>query len=232
MDAALQALRETVYEANMKLPAYGLVLFTWGNVSAIDRERGIVAIKASGVPYEQMTVEHIAMLRLDGEVLTDHLRPSSDTPTHLALYQAFTDIGGIVHTHSTHATAWAQAGLPMPCYGTTHADDFYGEIPCTRHMNKNEVADAYEYNTGKVIIEAFAGKNPMEIPAALVAGHGPFAWGADAKQAVYKAAVLEEAARIALMTRGLNPAAQPISQHLLDRHYLRKHGAGAYYGQK
>ena len=232
MDHVIESLRQVVLEANMRLPAHGLVLFTWGNVSAIDRSRGLVAIKASGVPYEHMTVQHIAVLEMDGQLLTPELRPSSDTPTHLALYHAFAKVGGIVHTHSSWATVFAQAQKPIPCYGTTHADDFYGEIPCTRPMNPMETAEDYEANTGHVVVEAFANKDPMAVPAALVAGHGPFAWGADAAQAVYKAVVLEEVAKMAHATALLNPKVLPIAQHLLDRHYLRKHGADAYYGQK
>lgn len=227
----LKTLREAVLEANLALPRHGLVTFTWGNVSGIDRDSGLVVIKPSGVSYEAMQLGDMVVVDLDGKVVEGAMRPSSDTPTHLALYRQYEQIGGIVHTHSTHATAWAQAGLPIPAYGTTHADYFYGEIPCSRPLSKAEVRDAYELNTGAVIIETLAGRNPQEMPGMLVSEHAPFAWGKSPDDAVHNAVVLEEVARMALYTVMLNPARPPIAAHLLDKHYLRKHGANAYYGQ-
>ncbi|WP_276316186.1 L-ribulose-5-phosphate 4-epimerase [Paenibacillus lignilyticus] len=230
----LEALKQAVWEANMELPRYGLVTFTWGNVSGIDRESGLVAIKPSGVPYEELRAEQIVLVDLDGNVVEGSLRPSSDTPTHVALYKAFEGIGGIVHTHSPWATSWAQAGRAIPALGTTHADYFYGEIPCTRPMTEAEISGAYELETGNVIIETFVkrGIDPLQVPAALVYSHAPFCWGKDAHNAVHNAVVVEEAAKMALHTFQLNPQVQPMDQHLLDRHYLRKHGKNAYYGQK
>ncbi|GGD87422.1 L-ribulose-5-phosphate 4-epimerase [Paenibacillus nasutitermitis] len=230
----LDDLKQAVWEANMELPKYGLVTFTWGNVSGIDRERGLVAIKPSGVPYEELTPEHIVIVDLEGKVVEGKLRPSSDTPTHAALYRAFEGIGGIVHTHSPWATSWAQAGRAIPALGTTHADYFYGEIPCTRPMTQAEIQGEYELETGHVIIDTFikGGIDPNQVPAALVYSHAPFCWGKDAHNAVHNAVVVEEAAKMALHTLQLNPNAQPMDQHLLDRHYLRKHGKNAYYGQK
>ena len=227
----LEALREEVLCANLALPKHGLVTFTWGNVSGIDREQGLVAIKPSGVSYENMKVADMVVVDLEGEVLEGTLRPSSDTPTHLALYRQYTAIGGIVHTHSTHATAWAQAGRAIPALGTTHADYFYGEIPCSRPLSKAEVEDAYEANTGAVLIETIGERNPMEMPGILVSEHAPFAWGKNADEAVHNAVVLEEVARMALFTVMLSPQQTAIANHLLDKHYLRKHGAKAYYGQ-
>ncbi|MBP3966305.1 L-ribulose-5-phosphate 4-epimerase [Paenibacillus sp. DLE-14] len=230
----MEALKQAVWEANMELPRYGLVTFTWGNVSGIDRESGLVAIKPSGVPYEELRAEQIVLVDLDGNVVEGSLRPSSDTPTHVALYKAFEGIGGIVHTHSPWATSWAQAGRAIPALGTTHADYFYGEIPCTRPMTEAEISGAYELETGNVIIETFVkrGIDPLQVPAALVYSHAPFCWGKDAHNAVHNAVVVEEAAKMALHTFQLNPQVQPMDQHLLDRHYLRKHGKNAYYGQK
>ncbi|SDW68767.1 L-ribulose-5-phosphate 4-epimerase [Paenibacillus sp. CF384] len=230
----LEALKQAVWEANMELPRYGLVTFTWGNVSGIDRESGLVAIKPSGVPYEELRAEQIVLVDLEGHVVEGNLRPSSDTPTHVALYKAFQGIGGIVHTHSPWATSWAQAGRAIPALGTTHADYFYGEIPCTRPMTEAEIDGAYELETGNVIIETFVkgGIDPVQVPAALVYSHAPFCWGKDAHNAVHNAVVVEEAAKMALHTFQLNPQVQPMDQHLLDRHYLRKHGKHAYYGQK
>jgi len=231
----LETLRQQVYEANMELPRRGLVTYTWGNASGIDRERGVVVIKPSGVAYSDLTPDHMVLLDLDGNVLEGSLRPSSDTKTHLALYKAFPAIGGIVHTHSTYATAWAQAGEAIPCYGTTHADYFYGPIPCTRDLTPAEVEDDYEGNTGQVIIEAFAEKHPMHplhTPGAVARSHGPFAWGTDAAQAVYHAVVLEEVAKMALLTRQLCQNAQPAPPHVQEKHFARKHGPQAYYGQK
>ncbi|WP_274648927.1 L-ribulose-5-phosphate 4-epimerase [Paenibacillus humicola] len=230
----LEALKEAVWEANMDLPKYGLVTFTWGNVSGVDRERGLMAIKPSGVPYEELRPEHIVIVDLEGTVVEGSLRPSSDTPTHAALYRAFDGIGGIVHTHSPWATSWAQAGRGIPALGTTHGDYFYGEIPCTRPMTEQEITGEYELETGNVIIETFVkgGIDPLQVPAALVFSHAPFVWGKDAHNAVHNAVVVEEVAKMGLQTFMLNPNAQPMDQNLLDRHYLRKHGKNAYYGQK
>ncbi|NBD27546.1 L-ribulose-5-phosphate 4-epimerase [Paenibacillus glycinis] len=230
----LESLKQAVWEANMELPKYGLVTFTWGNVSGIDRERGLVAIKPSGVPYEELRADQIVIVDLEGNVAEGGLRPSSDTPTHVALYRAFPGIGGIVHTHSPWATSWAQAGRGIPALGTTHADYFYGEIPCTRPMTEAEITGAYELETGNVLIETFRerGIDPNQVPAALVCSHAPFCWGKDPHNAVHNAVVVEETAKMALHTFQLNPAAPPMDQRLLDRHYLRKHGKNAYYGQK
>ncbi|WP_374510867.1 L-ribulose-5-phosphate 4-epimerase [Niveibacterium sp.] len=225
------ALREAVLEANLALPRHGLVTFTWGNVSGVDRERGLVAIKPSGVAYEHMTARDIVVLTLAGDKVEGELRPSSDTPTHLALYRRYPEIGGIVHTHSTHATAWAQAHKPIPAFGTTHADYFHGEIPCTRPLSNAEVESEYELNTGSVIIETLGDRSPLAMPGILVSEHAPFAWGKSADDAVHNAVVLEEVARMALLTLSLNPRQGPIADYLLDKHYLRKHGAKAYYGQ-
>jgi len=227
----LEKLREEVLCANLDLPKHGLVTFTWGNVSGIDRDSGLMVIKPSGVSYETMRVTDMVVLNLQGEIVDGALRPSSDTPTHLVLYRECPAIGGIVHTHSTHATAWAQAGRPIPAFGTTHADYFYGEIPCSRPLTKAEIDEAYEANTGKVIVDTLAGRNPLQVPGMLVCEHAPFAWGKSPDEAVHNAVVLEEVARMALYTEMLNPARPPIASHLLDKHYLRKHGANAYYGQ-
>ena len=228
----LEQLKEQVCRANLDLVKHGLVVFTWGNVSAIDRESGLVVIKPSGVEYEKLTPEDMVVVDLQGNRVEGTLNPSSDTPTHLALYNAFAGIGGVVHTHSRWATVWAQAGLAIPAYGTTHGDYFYGPIPCTRRMTPEEIAGAYEAETGKVIVEAFRDTDPAAVPAALVHSHGPFAWGKDADEAVYHAAVLEEVAMMALNTRVLDPAVPAMQQELLDKHFLRKHGKNAYYGQK
>jgi L-ribulose-5-phosphate 4-epimerase len=230
----LESLKQAVWEANMELPKYGLVTFTWGNVSGIDRESGLVAIKPSGVPYEELRPEQMVIVDLEGNVVEGSLRPSSDTPTHVALYRAFEGIGGIVHTHSPWATSWAQAGRGIPALGTTHGDYFYGEIPCTRPMTEEEIKGAYELETGNVIIETFkeGGIDPLQIPAVLVYSHAPFVWGKDPHNAVHNAVVVEEVAKMGLNTFLLNPNVQPMDQHLLDRHYLRKHGKNAYYGQK
>ena len=227
----LKSLREQVLEANLALPKHGLVTFTWGNVSGIDRERGLMVIKPSGVSYEAMKLADMVVVDMDGNVQEGDLRPSSDTPTHLALYRHYTQLGGIVHTHSTHATGWAQAGRAIPAFGTTHADYFYGEIPCSRPLSEKEVSDAYELNTGAVIIETLGERNPLEMPGILVSEHAPFAWGKTPDDAVHNAVVLEEVARMALFTVMLSPQQSPIAKHLLDKHYLRKHGANAYYGQ-
>ena len=208
-----------------------MVTFTWGNVSGIDRASGLVVIKPSGVPYEEMKVDDLVVVDLDGNVVEGRLKPSSDTPTHLVLYRAFSNIGGVVHTHSPWATSWAQAGKGIPALGTTHADYFYGEIPCTRDMTEAEIKGAYEKETGHVIVETFASLNPDMVPGVLVKSHAPFAWGKNAHDAVHNAVVLEEVAKMALRTLRLQPDIQPMDQALLDRHFLRKHGANAYYGQ-
>ncbi len=230
----LQELKRQVYEANMLLPKYGLVTFTWGNVSAIDRERGLFVIKPSGVEYESMKPEDMVVMDLNGNCVEGKLRPSSDTPTHLELYKAFPEIGGIVHTHSSYATSWAQAGRSIPCYGTTHADYIYGEVPCVRCLTKEEIDEAYETNTGKLIVSEFkrSKKEIMAVPAVLCKNHGPFTWGKDAKDAVHNAVVLEEVAKMAYRTESINSKVEPAPQELQDKHYYRKHGAGAYYGQE
>ncbi|MCI2050169.1 MAG: L-ribulose-5-phosphate 4-epimerase [Lachnospiraceae bacterium] len=230
----MKYLKEEVYEANMLLPVYGLVTFTWGNVSGIDREKGIFAIKPSGVPYEKLKPKDMVLVDLEGRVVEGKLNPSSDTPTHTELYKAFGKIGGVVHTHSPFATSWAQSGRDIPCYGTTHADYFYGEIPCLRCLTKEEIEDAYEKNTGLLIVNEFArlGKDPEAVPAVLCKNHGPFAWGKNAEDAVHSAVVLEEVAKMALRTEAINADVQPAPQELQDKHYYRKHGANAYYGQK
>lgn len=228
----LEQLKKTVLEANLLLPKHGLVTFTWGNVSGIDREQGLVVIKPSGVEYDEMTADDMVVVSLDGKRVEGKLNPSSDTPTHLELYKAFPNVGGIVHTHSRWATIFAQSGMGVPALGTTHADYFYGEIPCTRPMTEAEIQGEYEKETGTVIIERFAGINPDHVPAALVHSHGPFAWGADAMNAVHNAVVLEEVSMMAWHNLSLSGGAiAPVQQALLDKHYLRKHGANAYYGQ-
>lgn len=228
----LEQLKQQVYEANMELFRRGLAIYTWGNASGIDREKGLVVIKPSGVPYETMKPEDMVVLRLlDGSKVEGQYRPSSDTPTHLELYRSWQDIGGIVHTHSTWATIWAQAGRSIPALGTTHADYFYGEIPCARGLSSDEIRHDYEHNTAVVIREAFLGLNPVYVPGVLCKHHGPFAWGKDATEAVHNAAVLEEVAKMAYHTVMLNPEMAQIKESLLDKHFLRKHGANAYYGQ-
>lgn len=231
----LEKLKQQVFDANLALPKHNLVTFTWGNVSGVDRESGLMVIKPSGVEYETMKAEDMVVVSLStGDVVEGKYRPSSDTDTHLALYQAFPEIGGIVHTHSRHATIWAQAGLPLSALGTTHADYFYGEIPCTRKMTENEIASDYERETGNVIIETFVQKgiSAKDVPAVLVHSHGPFAWGTTPDNAVHNAVVLEEIAYMNLHTRQLVPQVDAMQRELLDKHYLRKHGADAYYGQK
>ncbi|HBR4013942.1 TPA: L-ribulose-5-phosphate 4-epimerase [Klebsiella pneumoniae] len=228
----MQQLKQLVFEANMDLPRYGLVTFTWGNVSAIDRQRGLVVIKPSGIAYESMTVDDMSVVDLQGHVVEGRWRPSSDTATHLALYRRYPDLGGVVHTHSTHATAWAQAGLAIPALGTTHADYFFGDIPCTRALSAQEVDEAYELNTGQVIIETLGEANPLHTPGIVVYQHGPFAWGKDAHEAVHNAVVMEEVARMAWIAHGINPQLQPIDSWLMNKHFQRKHGPNAYYGQK
>ncbi|WP_371974235.1 L-ribulose-5-phosphate 4-epimerase [Lelliottia nimipressuralis] len=228
----MQQLKQQVYDANMDLPRYGLVTFTWGNVSAIDRVRGWVVIKPSGVAYDVMQPEDMVVVDLEGNVIEGKWNPSSDTATHLALYRRYPTLGGVVHTHSTHATAWAQAGLAIPALGTTHADYFFGDIPCTRPLTEAEVQGEYELNTGKVIIETIGECEPLHTPGIVVWQHGPFAWGKNAHEAVHNAVVLEEVAKMAWIARGINPQLQPIDRYLMNKHYLRKHGPDAYYGQK
>lgn len=224
-------IKEEVCKANIRLKTEALVVLTWGNVSAIDRDAGIVAIKPSGVRYENMRLEDIVLVDLEGRVVEGNLKPSSDTATHVELYKRFVRVGGICHTHSMYATMWAQARREIPCFGTTHADSFYGPVPVTDVMTDEEVGGPYEENTGKVIVRRFAGMDPMQVPAVLVAHHGPFTWGPTPEKAVENAVVLEQVAKMAFGTVLVNPQQGPISQTLLDRHYLRKHGQGAYYGQ-
>ncbi len=229
----LEDLKQKVYEANMDLPKYGLVTFTWGNVSAIDRESGLFVIKPSGVEYDKLTPEDMVVMDLEGNKVEGRYNPSSDTATHLELYKAFPEIGGVVHTHSSYATSWAQAGRSIPCYGTTHADYIYGEVPCVRCLTKEEIEAGYEANTGRLIVEEFINrcKEPMAVPAVLCKNHGPFTWGKDAKDAVHNAVVLEEVAKMAYRAEVINPRVDPAPQELQDKHYYRKHGANAYYGQ-
>ena len=227
----LEELRKIVCDANLLLPKYDLVTFTWGNVSGIDRERGLVVIKPSGVPYETMTPEDMVIVDLEGNAVEGKWKPSSDTDTHVALYRAFPACGGIVHTHSRWATTFAQAGRPIPAMGTTQADYFYGAIPCTRPLTDDEINGEYEKETGKVILETFADLDPTAVPGVLVYSHGPFAWGADPMDAVHNAVVMEEVAFLDWHAMLLNPALGPMQQTLLDKHYLRKHGKNAYYGQ-
>lgn len=229
----LEEIKQKVYEANMMLPKYGLVTFTWGNVSAIDREQGLFVIKPSGVPYEALCPDDMVVMSLTGEKVEGRYNPSSDTPTHLELYKAFPEIGGIVHTHSSWATSWAQAGRAIPCYGTTHADYIYGEVPCVRTLTKAEIEEAYEKNTGILIARELKerGLDEKAVPAVLCKNHGPFTWGKDALEAVHNAVVLEEVAKMAARTEKINPQVQPAPQELQDKHYFRKHGENAYYGQ-
>ncbi|ASG08894.1 L-ribulose-5-phosphate 4-epimerase [Vibrio sp. A11] len=226
-------LKQRVFAANLKLPQYGLVTFTWGNVSEIDREKGVIAIKPSGVEYDVMKVDDMVIVDLNGAIVEGTLNPSSDTATHLELYKAYPEIGGVVHTHSRSATIWAQAGIDIPALGTTHADYFYGDIPCTRKLSCDEIAGQYEKNTGLVIIEEFTHRriDPMAVPSVIVAGHAPFSWGKDANDAVHNAVVLEEISAMALATRSLNSGIK-IQPELSDKHYQRKHGDNAYYGQR
>lgn len=227
-----EQLREEVLKANLELFRRGLVLYTFGNASGIDRAEGVVAIKPSGVPFEELRPEDIVVTDLNGNVVEGTLRPSSDLPTHLELYKAFPGIGGIVHTHSTYATAWAQAGREIPCLGTTHADYFYGPVPITPPLTAEEVRHDYERNAGLVIVRRFAAIDPMAVPGVLVHSHGPFAWGKSASEAAFHAVILEELAKLAYLTLTLNPASRPLPEAQLEKHYLRKHGPGAYYGQK
>ncbi|WP_275886883.1 L-ribulose-5-phosphate 4-epimerase [Teredinibacter turnerae] len=224
-------LKREAWEANMELPKHNLVVYTWGNVSQIDRSAGVVAIKPSGVPYESLTVDDMVVVDLENNVIEGKLRPSSDTKTHTHLYRHFESIGGVTHTHSTYATAWAQAQLPIPCLGTTHADFAYGDIPCTKVMSDEQITRDYEEETGVQITEAFASRNPIEVPMVIIAGHAPFTWGKSAAQSVYHAVVLEEMAKMAYLTKTLNPNVAALKQSIIDKHYLRKHGKNAYYGQ-
>lgn len=229
----LEALKQAVFEANLLLPKHNLVTFTWGNVSGVDREKGLMVIKPSGVEYDTMTAEDMVVVDLKtGKKVEGDLNPSSDTDTHVVLYNAFPEIGGIVHTHSRWATSFAQAGRGIPALGTTHGDYFYGEIPCTRKMTPDEIGGKYELETGNVIVETFKDKQPNDIPAVLVHSHGPFTWGTNPKNAVHNAVVLEEVAFMAWHALQMRPDLPPMQQELLDKHYLRKHGANAYYGQK
>ena len=229
----LKELREKVYEANMDLPRHGLVVFTWGNASELDVASGLYVIKPSGVDYDKLTPESMVVCDLEGNVVEGELNPSSDNATHAALYRAWGEKGvhGVVHTHSAWAVAWAQAGRSVPCYGTTHADYFYGDIPCMRGLTEAEIEEAYELNTGNVILEGFEGLDPVAVPGCLVRNHGPFTWGKDAAQAVYHAVVLDEVCKMAARTEQLAPHCGPAPQYLQDKHYMRKHGPNAYYGQ-
>ena len=229
----LEELKKIVCEANLELPKHGLVTFTWGNVSAIDRESGLFVIKPSGVEYDRLSPEDMVVVDLDCKKAEGRYNPSSDTATHAELYKAFPEIGGIVHTHSSYATSWAQAGRSIPCYGTTHADYIYGEVPCVRCLNAEEIAEDYEKNTGRLIVGEFLRmcKDPLSVPAVLCKNHGPFTWGKDAKEAVHNAVVLEEVAKMAYRTESINHHVQSAPQELMDKHYYRKHGANAYYGQ-
>lgn len=229
----LEQLKEEVFQANLDLPKHGLIKYTWGNVSAVDRERELFVIKPSGVDYETMQASDMVVCDFEGKIVEGQMNPSSDTPTHAVLYKAFPEIGGIVHTHSTWATSWAQAGIDLPAMGTTHADTFYGAVPCARFLTQKEIDDGYEAKTGHVIVETFKERSiqPLEIPGVLLHGHGPFTWGKDADSAVMHAVVLEEVAKMNVITRQLNSYATELPQRILDKHYLRKHGTDAYYGQ-
>lgn len=229
----LEQLKQEVYEANMLLPKYHLVTFTWGNVSGIDREKGFFVIKPSGVDYDKLTPDSMVIVNLEGEVVEGDYRPSSDTPTHVVLYNRFQEIGGVVHTHSPWATSWAQAGRGIPCYGTTHADYLYGQVPCVRTLTKEEIETAYEKNTGVLIADEFErlAVDYLATPAVLCKNHGPFTWGKDAKEAVHNAVVLEEVAKMAARCEQIDPKVNPAPQELQDKHYYRKHGKNAYYGQ-
>ena len=229
----LEELKKKVCEANLLLPKYGLITFTWGNVSAIDRESGLFVIKPSGVEYDDMKPEDMVVVDLEGNVVEGHYKPSSDTPTHLVFYRSFPHIGGVVHTHSTFAAAWAQSGKDIPALGTTQGDYFYGDIPCTRYMTPEEIAGEYEKETGNVVVKEFLqrGIDPDDVPGVLIRSHGPFTWGTDAFNAVHNAVVLEEVAKMAFLSKVINPEVPRMQQELLNKHYLRKHGPGAYYGQ-
>jgi L-ribulose-5-phosphate 4-epimerase len=225
-------LKREVYEANMELQRRNLVVYTWGNVSQIDRAKSVIAIKPSGVAYEKMTADDIVIVDIENNIVEGKMRPSSDTKTHTHLYRHFDSIGGVTHTHSTYATAWAQTQQGIPCYGTTHADYAYGEIPCTAVMTDQQIERDYEEETGVQITDCFKSRNPKEVPMVIVAGHAPFTWGKNAAESVYHAVILEEIARMAYLTKTLQQTTQPLKQTLVDKHYLRKHGKNAYYGQK
>ena len=227
----LEKLKLEVYEANMLLVKHNLVTFTWGNVSGIDRERRLIVIKPSGVEYDKLSANDMVVVNMNGDVVEGELRPSTDTKTHLRLYKEFETIGGVCHTHSTYAVAWAQAGKDIPCFGTTHADYFYGSIPCARELTEQEIREDYEGNTGRVIVEAFKNRSPIYVPGVICKSHGPFTWGKDAKQAVFNAVVLEEVAKMNTLTLQINPSASPASSAIQNKHFLRKHGPDAYYGQ-
>lgn len=227
----LESLKQKVYEANMELPKRGLITYTWGNVSGIDRETGYFVIKPSGVDYDLLKPEDMVVMDLEGNKIEGHLNPSSDTPTHIELYKAYPEIGGVVHTHSPWATSWAQAGRYIPCYGTTHADYFYGDIPCARLLTENEIEENYEKNTGLVIVETIGDENPLFVPGILCSNHGPFTWGKDAHDAVHNAVVLEEIAKMASCTESINKNSSKAPQSMQDKHFMRKHGPNAYYGQ-
>ena len=227
----LEKLKLEVYEANMLLVKHNLVTFTWGNVSGIDRERRLIVIKPSGVEYDKLSANDMVVVNMNGDVVEGDLRPSTDTKTHLRLYKEFETIGGVCHTHSTYAVAWAQAGKDIPCFGTTHADYFYGSIPCARELTEQEIREDYEGNTGRVIVEAFKNRSPIYVPGVICKSHGPFTWGKDAKQAVFNAVVLEEVAKMNTLTLQINPSASPASSAIQNKHFLRKHGPDAYYGQ-
>lgn len=224
-------LKREVYEANMELHTRNLVIYTWGNVSQIDRDASVIAIKPSGVPYEDLKPEHIVIVDMENTIVEGDMRPSSDTKTHTHLYRHFESIGGVTHTHSSYATAWAQAQMGIPCFGTTHADFAYGEVPCTAVMSDEQIQRDYEEETGVQITDAFAGINPEEVPMVIVAGHAPFTWGSNAAKSVYHAVVLEEMAKMAYLTKTLDPSRAPLKQAIIDKHYMRKHGKNAYYGQ-
>lgn len=228
----LENLKEEVFKANLELKNKNLIIYTWGNVSGIDRKEGLVVIKPSGVSYDKLTADMMVVVDLTGKIIEGDLRPSSDTPTHLELYRNFDKIGGVVHTHSSYTTSWAQARSDIPCFGTTHADYFYQDIPCTRNMTVSEIESDYELNTGKVIIERFRNRNYLYTPGVLVAGHGPFTWGTDPEDAVHNSVVLEEVARMALNTVTISPSETGISKDLMNKHFFRKHGKNAYYGQQ
>lgn len=228
----LEELKQRVLEANLALPKHNLVTFTWGNVSGINREENLIVIKPSGVPYDDLKIEDMVVVDFEGNIVEGKLKPSSDTPTHIVLYKMFPDIGGVVHTHAPYSTSWAQAGRGIPPLGTTHADYFYGSIPCTREMTEQEINGDYELETGNVIVETFKDLNPNEIPSVLVYSHAPFSWGKDPEEALHNAVVLEEVAKMAIQTYQLNSKIPNMDQVLLDKHFLRKHGSTAYYGQK
>lgn len=227
----LEKLKLEVYEANMLLVKHNLVTFTWGNVSGIDRERQLIVIKPSGVDYDKLSANDMVVVNMNGDVVEGELRPSTDTKTHLRLYKEFESIGGVCHTHSTYAVAWAQAGKDIPCFGTTHADYFYGSIPCARELTEQEIREDYEGNTGRVIVEAFKNRSPIYVPGVICKSHGPFTWGKDARQSVFNAVVLEEVAKMNTLTLQINPSASPASSAIQNKHFLRKHGPNAYYGQ-